>query len=74
MEIPPMLMLCKPDGPAKLASAIGWSAETPMFTTEITLPFWVRMTVDRARMLGMPGPFDSSWIFGLVEACGTLDM
>jgi len=41
-----------------------------MFTTEMTRPFSVRITVDRALMFG---PFDSSWMFGLLAAaCGML--
>ena len=59
-----MLMLCRPEGPARLlGSAIGWLESTPMFTTCIIPPLFVLITVDRART---PEPRAGS----LVSSCG----
>lgn len=66
IEIPPMLMLCKPEGPAiELWSASGWSCGTPIFTIENMRPFSVLITVDLARIPG-PGPLLSSCMLVLV--------
>lgn len=70
-EIPLIFMLCSPDGPAiEFWSAIGWPYGTPILTTEKTLPFYVLITVDLARMPGKElGPLLSSCKF-VLDAVG----